>query len=394
MSRKSQAFQLFIDNDMIIKVFEEYMPSNIVSERKRKMRRGQNIYHRKDGRWEGRCYVKGSRKYRSVYGRTCTEVKEKLQRLAGEDIVPSRKCSLRFSDIMQMWLANRKTEVKITSYYCYKHKLDKHILPYFGVRQYSTMTAADLELFKQDMLRRGYSDKYVADMVVMIKSAAKYAAEVHNYADLFAHVQPPKVKRREIVLLSEQQQKAFIKYCADCKSLTCICCFLTMFTGLRIGELCALKWDNIDIENRVLYVRNTIQRVPVSGQKSKTTVMLMPPKSETSVRDIPLPKFLVDMLKKYRQNNSIYLASGSCCPIEPRSFTNRFKALLKKAKVPSVKFHSLRHTFATNFLRQSGDVKSLSEILGHSGANITLRTYIHSSMARKSACMDMMQALI
>ena len=356
-------------------------------------RKGNNIYHRKDGRWEGRFYQKGSRKYKSVYGHTCKEVREKLRIMQNEVLVPSRTCYLKFSDITSMWLETRKGIVKLSSYVCYRNKMEKHIMPYFKDKNYSSLTANDLENFKTEKLAQGYSEKYV-DMVVMLKSISKYASETHGYANPFAQVQPPKVKHKEVSLLSAAQQKSLIQYCRESHSLVGICCFLSMFTGLRIGELCALRWENIDLEQKVIHVRNTVQRISVHDTKRKSAVMVTSPKTETSLRDIPLPEFLVRQLKAVRCKGNCYLVSGSEKLIEPRSFTNRFKSFLKKANLPSVKFHSLRHTFATNFLRTTNDIKSLSELLGHSSANVTLRIYIHSSMERKTACMESMQTLL
>lgn len=217
------------------------MPSDRLSEGEKTMpRRGQNIYHRKDGRWEGRYYQKGSRKYKSVYGRTYSEAKEKLRKLTKEVFVPSHKCDLHFSDIMKLWLENRRIDIKVSSYYCYKHKLNKHILPYFGSRLYSKLTAADLERFKADMLGLGYSDKYVADMVVMIKSAANYTMKVHNYSNPFVNFQPPKMKRREAIILSEQQQNKFIQHCVNNRSLVGMCCFFDDVYGTAYRRtLCA-----------------------------------------------------------------------------------------------------------------------------------------------------------
>ncbi len=144
----------------------------------------------------------------------------------------------------------------------------------------------------------------------------------------------------------------------------------------------------------MLHVTKTVQRIRTFGTESKSAVIITSPKSETSVRDIPLPDFLLNILQEYRGTDNEYIVSGSAKLVEPRCFTNRYKALLKKAKVPSRKFHSLRHTFAVNALQQNFDIKTLSELLGHSSANITMSVYLHSSMERKSACMDRLQALV
>ncbi|MBQ9314994.1 MAG: site-specific integrase [Clostridia bacterium] len=357
-------------------------------------RRGTNIYHRADGRWEGRHYIRGSRKYKSVYGKSYTEARIKLDRLRNEVLVPSARCSLLTGDILKMWLESRRPRIKESSYASYRYKLEKHLLPYFGDLKYSCLTAAVLEQFIAEKVSAGLSGKYISDMVVLVKNAAKWAEITHGYADLIRNVALPKTVRKETVVFSHDEQKRLLNTINNDKSGTSCGVLLTLFTGLRIGELCALQWGDIDFCSGVLHVRKTVQRIATYGTESKSAVRISSPKSATSIRDIPLPPFLIKMLAPYRRGQGDYIVSGGKAVTEPRTFTNRYKALLRKAAVPSLKFHSLRHTFATNALQQSFDVKTLSELLGHSSANITMRVYIHSSMERKAACMNRLSALI
>lgn len=357
-------------------------------------KKGSNIYRRADGRWEGRYYYRGTHKYRSVYGKTYTEAKAKLDRLRLEVLTPSVRCSLLFSDVMKLWLESRRAHIKESSYAGYRSKLEKQIFPYFEGLKYSRVEAEHVEAFIADKLSEGLSAKYVSDMVMMIRSAAKWAEINRNYADRVRHTQLPKTKAKETVVFSRDQQQRLISAIDRTKSPTACGVLLTVFTGLRIGELCALKWSDIDFVSGVLHINKSLQRIPVFGKENKTEVRLTDPKSATSVRDIPLPGFLLEMLSVYRGGSDDYIVSGNGRCIEPRSFTNRYKALLKKADVPSLKFHSLRHTFATNALYQDFDVKTLSEILGHANANITMRVYVHSSMERKKACMNRMCGLL
>ena len=157
-----------------------------------------------------------------------------------------------------------------------------------------------------------------------------------------------------------------------------------MFTGLRIGELCALKWSDIDLSQRTISVSRTIQRIKVQGG---TQLIITEPKSISSVREIPIPDCILPLLKNFCSKGESYILSGTAKPVEPRTMQYRFQALLKKAKLPSIHFHALRHMFATNCVELGFDVKSLSEILGHSGVEITLNRYVHSSLERKKAFM-------
>lgn len=357
-------------------------------------RRGNNIYHRADGRWEGRYYCKGTRKYKSVYGKTYTETKEKLDRIRNEVLVPSNRCYLLFADIMKMWLESRRNRIKESSYACYRNKLEHQIIPYFGSLQYSHLNLDSIEQFITDKKAAGLSAKYISDMIIMMKSAAKWAETTKNYANRIRNAELPKSQTKEIGVFTPEEQKKLLRAILSTHDHTACGVLLTMYTGLRIGELCALQWRDIDFNTGIMHIKKTVQRIRVYGGKSKTAVKVTAPKSASSFRDIPLPKFLITLLVSYRGKEQSYIASGSTALIEPRSFTNRYKALLKKAGVPSRKFHTLRHSFSTSALQQGFDVKTLSEILGHASANITMRVYAHTSMERKSACMNRLQALI
>lgn len=357
-------------------------------------RRGNNIYHRADGRWEGRYYCKGTRKYRSVYGKTYTEAREKLNRIRNEVLVPSARCNLLFVDIMKMWLESRRSRIKESSYASYRNKLEHQIIPYYGNLQYTQLSLEEIERFIAEKKAAGLSAKYIADMVIMMKSAAKWAETTKNYANRIRNAEMPKSQSKEAEVFSHEEQKKLLQTILVSHNSTACGVLLTMYTGLRIGELCALQWKDIDFDTGILHIAKTVQRIKVYGEKSKTAVKVTAPKSATSLRDIPLPAFLIKMLAAYCGNESAYIASGSKTLIEPRSFTNRYKALLKKADVPSRKFHCLRHSFSTSALQQGFDIKTLSEILGHASANITMRVYVHTSMERKCACMNRLQAPI
>ena len=159
---------------------------------------------------------------------------------------------------------------------------------------------------------------------------------------------------------------------------------LSLFTGLRIGELCALKWKDVDLSNKTVSISKTIQRIRTDFG---TKLVITEPKSNSSVREIPVPECIMPILKKFSADKECYLLSGTSKPVEPRVMQYRFQKLLKKAKLPSIHFHALRHMFATNCVEMGFDVKSLSEILGHSGVEITLNRYVHSSLERKKQFM-------
>jgi integrase len=168
---------------------------------------------------------------------------------------------------------------------------------------------------------------------------------------------------------------------------------IPLYTGIRLGELCGLQWRDIDFECCVLRIRRTMQRIRSDGE-AKTELAFLTPKTETSARDIPLPDFLISLLDEQRKTASCdYVISSRCKPIEPRTVQRRFKRLLAIAGVKDVNFHTTRHTFATRALESGFDIKSLSEILGHCSAAVTLSKYAHALDKHKRACMNGLAAV-
>lgn len=166
---------------------------------------------------------------------------------------------------------------------------------------------------------------------------------------------------------------------------------IALYTGVRIGELCGLKWSDIDLSAKTIRIERTVQRIRVSGKANRTELIVSTPKSHTSVRMIPLPVFLVHMLKAFKPSNlDAFVITGDAKLPDPRTMQYRFKTLLIKNGIRTLNFHLLRHLFATNCVELGFDVKTLSEILGHSSVEITLNRYVHSSIERKRQCMDML----
>ena len=356
-------------------------------------RRGENIYKRKDGRWEGRYKCgygeNGKARYRSVYGKTYQAVKEALAKQKHQVImtVPSGKSTV--GELIDEWLQAVRLKVKPSTYACYSMKVSKHILPIFGGLLYEKLTVSSIHEFIQTKINDGLSAKYVGDIIVVFKSMARYITKVHGYANPLENVIMPKKEEPKKRLLSKEEQGRLCRYVLRNPDSTNIASMLSYYAGLRIGEVCGLKWCDVDLGKGVLRVERTVQRV---YENESTRVLIGSPKSKSSVRTIPLPTFLIEVLRQYKDNDAVFVLSGSEKPVEPRTLQNRFKSLLKKVNLPSVNFHSLRHMFASNCIELGFDVKTLSEILGHSTVEITLNRYVHSSMERKTACMNLLKA--
>ena len=355
-------------------------------------KRGENIYKRKDGRWEGRykCGYKDNGKtcYRSVYAKTYQEVRERLVKLklSAVNVFSSGKRTVE--ELLDEWLKAVRLKVKASTYACYKMKVVKHILPVFGGLLYEKLNVNDIHNFTESKLKSGLSAKYVCDIIVVFKSMAKYVSKVHGYANQLENVMLPKKEKNNMKLLSKSEQEKLCQYVMGKTDSTKLCVLLSYYTGLRIGEICGLKWEDIDVANGFLQVNRTVQRI---YENKATKLIITSPKSRSSARVIPIPQFLQKIIAHHKTFNSAYVLSGTEKLIEPRTLQYRFKSLLKKANLPSINYHALRHMFATNCIELGFDVKTLSEILGHATVETTLNRYVHSSMERKTACMNLIQ---
>lgn len=355
-------------------------------------RRGENIYKRKDGRWEGRYKCgfdsNGKVKYRSVYATTYQEVRKKLMKfkLSVSSFVSSGKATVK--ELFDEWLKAVSLKVKTSTYACYNMKITKHILPAFGSLAYDKLTVDSIHEFIKVKLSEGFSEKYVSDIIIVFKSMAKYISKIHGYANRLNNVILPKSKSNKMKLLSKSEQEKLCQSAVCNINNTKLGILLSYYTGLRIGEVCGLKWGDIDLNNGVLKVERTIQRI---YENCSTRVIIDSPKSRSSVRVIPIPKFLIDMLKRYRTFDYAFVLTGTEKFIEPRTMQYRFQTFLKKVDLPSINYHSLRHMFATNCIELGFDVKTLSEILGHTTVETTLNRYVHSSIERKINCMNLLR---
>ena len=340
-------------------------------------RRGENIYKRKDGRWEGR-YKCGynevaKAKYCSVYGHSYAEVRSKLAPLKASITTPFAACRLTVKELFDEWLSAVKLRVKPSTYANYLMKVEKHILPEFGGLRYDFLTVQMLNSYIQKKLNARLSAKYVSDIIIVFKTMTKYISKVHEFSNILADVELPKAHRKEKLLLSNIQQ-------------------LKLYTGLRVGEVCGMMWRDIDFEKSIITVKRTVQRIHIDSHK--TQIIADSPKSRSSQRSIPIPRFIMKLLRDSRSTDNHYILSDSEIIIEPRTLQRRFKSILNKANLPSVTYHSLRHAFATNCMQAGFDVKTLSEILGHASVETTLNRYVHTSMERKIACMAMLESKV
>ncbi|MDE7360130.1 MAG: site-specific integrase [Lachnospiraceae bacterium] len=185
-----------------------------------------------------------------------------------------------------------------------------------------------------------------------------------------------------IEIMDRAEQTRLIRFLHSDMDISKAGIYLCLFTGLRLGEICSLKWEDIDRERGLLHVNRTVQRIESREGTTKTILLETPPKSVFSKRAIPISDTLLSLLTNFHQEGQEYVLKKNR-PMEPRTYQNHFKKYLEGIDAPNYNFHILRHTFATNCIDSGMDVKSLSEILGHSNVQITMNRYVHPSMDTK-----------
>ena len=363
-------------------------------------KRGENIRKRSDGRWEGRYIYKrelnGKAKYRSVYANTYAEVKQKLEAEKGEDSISKKRTEKpikTFSDLAKQWLSACEINLKYSTIVKYSFILEKHILPWFGDLN-PTMVTEEIvgDFLKSKSTELSCSSLHT--LLIVTKAILKYAYKHGCCSRIDIDLRVPAVRKGNVVVLSKVERECLENFLLEEMDSTKLGFYLCLSTGLRIGELCALKWENIDISQGILHVNSTLQRIKaIDGQAvSKTKLMITSPKSISSIRDIPLPHQLSETLYSFKRTNESFLLSGNCEPVEPRTMQYRFNKYAERLNLSYSNPHVLRHTFATHCIELGFDVKTLSEILGHSSVEITLNRYVHSSEERKRLQMSLLFA--
>ena len=359
-------------------------------------KRGENIRKRKDGRWEARYIASygedGKAKYKSLYGHSYSEVKQKLKEQLKKP--QALACGLNFGEIVTSWLENIKIKLKPASYSTYHSKITCHILPGLGRIKTKNINNSCINGFIKEKAESGLSTKSVNDLVSLLTQILKYGEKNNYIQDLDYDFPKPKSSNKDLQILSVANQSKLLAFLHSNLNKENLGVLLALYTGIRIGELCALTWSDIDFKSGDLKVNKTLQRIKNTNpqEKAKTKIIIGAPKSKKSTREIPLQDFLLDILKSFQgkeQKEQAYILTGqSGCFIEPRAYQRKFKTYLQKAGLEDINFHSLRHTFATRAIEQGFDIKSLSEILGHASVSFTLDRYVHSSSERKKSSME------
>lgn len=361
-------------------------------------RRGENIRKRKDGRWEARypngVNEKGATKYTSIYGDTYREVKEKRNLAVQQLALPTiqQKEYPLFKDVLHLWVEDNRVNLKDSTIYRYNYLIDTHIAPELGGMRMDTITGTQINTFLANKLEKGRIDgegrlstSYVRSMMLVINSAISFAVEGHLCPPLLTPINKPPTQGKELTILSVEHQKNLENALLSETDETKLGIYISLYTGLRIGEICALTWDDVDLANRIIHVRHTVVRIRCEEDGTVITKNIIDePKTKSSLRSVPICSKLWAILSAFAPRaSSRYVVSTNAAFVSPRTFAYRYSRVLKTAGIPHINYHALRHTFATRCIEAGVDIKSLSEILGHSDVSITLNIYVHSSMELK-----------
>lgn len=356
---------------------------------------GTNIYKRKDGRYEGRILVGRTiyqkPRYVYVYGKTVREVKDKIERIRKEEQQCNRKEQPDMRTAAGEWLQKMSGQWKPTTYDVYQRTIQQYIDPILGNYTVSEINRNVLEAFSSEMNNLSRKDelsaKYRKYACAIVCQIVEYTSNTYQLGLEMPRMPDFRIQKDEMKLPGPKDfyiLESYLKEHLD--NDTCLGILVAKYTGIRIGELCALQWRDIDLEDGTVTIQRNMQRIKnyAEAEEGKTKLSIQKPKTTKSMRVIPIADSLLDILRAHQKEPGKYLISGRKREwAEIRTVQYRFASILKKCGLEPFHFHLLRHAFASQCISAGCDMKSLSEMLGHSNVQITMNIYVHSSMKQK-----------
>lgn len=295
-------------------------------------------------------------------------------------------------EVAALWKKDKQQYVKQSTIAAYALILENHILPVFGDKV--QLTETDVQAFALKKLQDGLSQKTVKDVLIVLKMIQKFGAKNGDLPFMEWSVKfPTEQIKQELEVLSINNQKRIMQYAIDNFTFRNLGIYICLSTGIRIGEVCALKWGDINIATETISINRTIERIYViDGEKRHTEVVIGTPKTKNSLREIPMSKELLKIIRPLKKvmNDEYFILTNEAKPTEPRTYRNYYKQLLKQLGIPDLKFHGLRHSFATRCIESQCDYKTVSVILGHANISTTLNLYVHPNMEQKKKCINQM----
>lgn len=313
---------------------------------------------------------------------------------------------ITFKELAREWMQHQKRYVKESTYATYLAHMGNHLIPLLGDMECTRITIDVLQNGVLQWLDSGrkdgngcLSEKTVRDMVVILKSCMKYASKKGyiTSGDVDIIFPSPKNKNSDVQIFGINEQKKLAKSILNNLTPKTNGILISLYTGIRIGELCALKWSDVDFINRTIAISKTLQRIYVREEYGNgyTKVTITSPKTANSIREIPISAKLMNTLKRLRPvNPNTYVLTNTEKYIEPRTYRNFYNHFIHNLNISKLKFHCLRHTFATMCIESGADYKTVSELLGHANVNITMNLYVHPSIEQKRKCIELLDKLL
>lgn len=356
---------------------------------------------KKGWKGEGRYSYKNlseSYKYKSIYGKSYCEVKEFMENIRNqiekksqtlesersENISTSLGNENLFNEIAEKWLDQINSTRKYSTYIKYLRLYELYIKDALKQAKISDISNffVNENIFKTEQ-EKNISANTRHSIIVIMNQILQYASDYFACSEIELSNKFVKVQNKRIEIINHSEQALLLRYLSHNMDISKAGIILCISTGLRLGEICSLKWEDIDYEQMIIHIRRTVQRIACPDAGTKTSLMVTPPKSIFSAREIPISKEINMLLNQMSKMQTGSYILGGNMPLEPRTYQKRFKKYLQDINVKEYNFHTLRHTFATNCIDSGMDVKSLSEILGHSDVKITLNKYVHPTMETK-----------
>lgn len=298
----------------------------------------------------------------------------------------------RLSEVIELWKIDKQQYVKKSSFSAYTLLIENHLLPIFG-EQYE-IEEADVQRFVLQKLEGGLSHKTIKDILIVLKMVLKFGAKNKWLSYTPFDIQfPTEREKQNLEVLSRAEQKKIMNYIQEHFTFKNLGVYICLSAGIRIGEVCALTWEDIDTDNGVISINRTIQRIYlIENGVRRTELILDTPKTKNSIRDIPISKDLLRILKPFKKivNPSFFVLTNDAKPTEPRTYRSYYKKLMNELDMPELKFHGLRHSFATRCIESNCDYKTVSVLLGHSNISTTLNLYVHPNMEQKKKAIEQM----
>lgn len=314
-----------------------------------------------------------------------------MQNFTDHPDMGTQKTTLLFSDLLDMWLKTNEVRQKKSTVYKYKSLIGTHILPELGNRPLQEITAPLINEYLNRKLESGRVDgtgglspAYVSTIMIIIHSALRFGLQEGLPIPLYSKIYKPAAQKRTLSLLAPHDQMCLEAAIQRNPTPANVGVMISLYTGLRVGEICALRWEDMTLSGALMHVRHTLARVADPAGNRASLWIIDSPKTTASYRDIPLPSKLLPLLKALKQvSRSPFVVSDKESFACPRSYEARFQRLLKECGIERINYHVLRHTFATRLLQAGVDIKTLSELLGHANTSVTLNVYAHTSLDQK-----------